>query len=500
MTDNSFDKFIKEKMNNFSSPVPNGLWEKIANEKDKKPIGAAWWKNYGFAFIATVAVLFCATIFFNHDSTKDAPSSSRISNAETANNAQQQSSSSAKQSRATSANPIDDNLNTRSLQATDNIDKVSANKVNINDDKSSATTSFNKEASSANNAYKSSSIVQTTHNKKEELRVKSNSQQLALINKNLFKSGAYNSQNIIHQNIQEDNTTSFLTKPVSLSTSAIDKNLTKLFANDHIIKSLKDFKLMGMDNCPSARGPVRNDFYIEIYGSPDYAKKTINNAGAANSAFLQRKDSTEKMRLSYTAGFRLTKTIGENMLIKAGLQYSQINEKFNYRSENERKLTTVITIRTVIRSAGDTAIVRDTSTVEQIGYRVKTTYNRYKSIDVPLLVGFEWGNDNLKAAATGGVILNLYSWQKGESLDTSYVPVAFNKGTGSAFKQNIGLGLYAGFSLLKKVNDNAEFFMEPYFRYNLSNMTNNKSLFNQKFQVAGINMGIRYKLNKGRQR
>ncbi len=215
---------------------------------------------------------------------------------------------------------------------------------------------------------------------------------------------------------------------------------------------------------------------------------------------MKRKDSTESLRLSFSAGFRLSKTFGNNLLLKAGMQYSQINEKFSYRRENERNQTTLITIRKEVLSTGDTVMIRDTSMIEQIGYRVKTTYNRYRSIDIPLIASYEWGNDNLKAGVSAGVILNLYSWQKGESLDTSYVPVAFNQIRGRTFKRNIGVGLFTGFSVLKNAGKSTYFFAEPYFRYNVSKITNSRSLFNQKFDVTGLNIGIRYKLNTPGQR
>jgi uncharacterized protein (DUF427 family) len=42
MTDQSFDNFFKEKLKDHSAPVPEGLWEKIRPEKEKKPMKATW--------------------------------------------------------------------------------------------------------------------------------------------------------------------------------------------------------------------------------------------------------------------------------------------------------------------------------------------------------------------------------------------------------------------------------------------------------------------------
>jgi len=254
---------------------------------------------------------------------------------------------------------------------------------------------------------------------------------------------------------------------------------------------------MPITDCPSAFGDRKNDWFVEAYVSPDYAIKTTKGL---DDEYLRRKDSTESFRSAFTAGIRLSKNIGENLMLKTGLQFSQINEKFNLRTENERKQVTVITIRTIVRAPGDTLRISDTSTLEQIGYRVKTTFNRYRSLDIPVIIGYEWGNDNFRTSINTGLIFNLQSWQQGDMLDTTYNAVSFDKAGSQVFKKNIGLGIYASASFLKRISSNSEIFAEPYVRYNISNMTNTGSPFNQRFHVAGINIGLRYKINGGGQR
>jgi hypothetical protein len=269
--------------------------------------------------------------------------------------------------------------------------------------------------------------------------------------------------------------------------------------NAKLLSQLNAYSISCLLDCPKTRRPGRNDWYVEVFASPDYAIKSISKNNSIDPNYFKRKDSTETMEGSFTAGVRVSKSIGENMLLKTGLQYSQINEQFKYRTENERRLTTVVTIRTIIRAPGDTVRISDTSMIEQIGYREKVTHNKYRSIDVPIILSYEWG-EGWKKGINAGVLLNLHSWQQGEMLDTSYMPVAFNKANSQTFKTNIGVGVYVGFSLLKDIGNKTEIFAEPYFRYNISNMTTDKGLFNQKFNVAGLNLGIRYKLSGNRQR
>jgi hypothetical protein len=64
------------------------------------------------------------------------------------------------------------------------------------------------------------------------------------------------------------------------------------------------------------------------------------------------------------------------------------------------------------------------------------------------------------------------------------------------YRSNIGMGLYSSISVLKRISENTHLFFEPYFRYNLSNMTNTASPYNQRFQVGGLAIGLRFDLNR----
>lgn len=476
MTDRLFDKFIKESLNNHSIPVEEEIWDKIEKENNKRIEGAFWWKNYGFIALIGVAAIFTTSIIaFN----KNKGTTSTIKEISITQNFDLQNPSPLSGQRTA----ITESNKTVSKQVTDN--KTSANTKKVEDD-------FSRNSSATGNIQGENYFPEIYPAKKH------NNKSIAFLESNLAINNRKNDRSIKLSSPTESASSTF--KPVLSTIVKQDKNLNEYAANDQLLKRLKSVNSFCLDGCPSAYPPVKNDLHLEIYASPDYARKTIDNSGGVDEAFLKRKDSTESTRLSFSAGFRLSKSFGNNLLLKAGMQYSQINEKFSYRSENERKQTTLITIRKETLATGDTIMIRDTSIIEQIGYRVKTTYNRYRSIDIPLIASYELGNDNLKAGVSAGVILNLYSWQKGESLDTSYVPVAFNKDGGRTFKRTMGFGIFTGFSVLKKAGESTYFFAEPYFRYNVSNITNNRSLYNQKFDVAGLNIGIRYKLNTTGQR
>ncbi len=247
--------------------------------------------------------------------------------------------------------------------------------------------------------------------------------------------------------------------------------------------------------CPSDKKLRNTDWDLELYTSPDYAFKQVSN-NTASQQFMERKDSSETARLSYSAGFRIVKPINDHFSVKAGLQYSQINENFTYKTENEVKTTTVITVRDITLANGTTVSVSDTSVLQQVGFKTNTVRNTYKSIDVPVLLGYQFGNDDFKVGINAGVIVNLSSWYKGVILDTALTAQPLTKDNNVVYKNNIGLGIYAGISFIKRISYNTSIFAEPYLRYNLSDMTTPQSIYNQRFSIGGLSLGLRFNLNK----
>lgn len=174
------------------------------------------------------------------------------------------------------------------------------------------------------------------------------------------------------------------------------------------------------------------------------------------------------------------------MSLRAGINYSQINEKFTFVQGN------LVQITYIIDANGDT-----TGSYTTTGTRYKTTHNKYRSIDIPLQVGYELGNGRLHANINAGVVVNVYSWQKGEVLDTAYQPVTITTGKGASpyqFKTNAGLGFMGGISVYYKLNDKIHVMAEPYYRYNFKQINKDNLTLKQKYNTVGLRLGVRIDL------
>jgi cytoskeletal protein RodZ len=479
MTDNQFDNFFREKLKDHTAPVPQGLWEKIRPEKEKRPKGFFLPKINGTGLM--VAALLVGTVLIGlftyqqHSSVPDTDAAAL------------------NQNKTNTTNNSSSNLNSNPSEKNSTLAPVSNNSI--------STKETNNEIS---NATLSTTIIQNNSKAQNAKPVLNQTNAAAISNANEILMAPVVSNNNATENKSAESANNAFDEPNYVSahikqgapfffetastTGTVQKNLA---ANGHD-KFIKSTIII----CPTDRSKssFNSDWGLEVFASPDYSLKSVTNVSASQQ-YLDKKDSSEQMQIGYTAGFRLVKPLNKNLLLKTGFQYSQMNQKFSYRNENEIKTTTVITTRSIIRSPGDTIIVNDTSTLQQVGFSVKTIHNRYRSIDIPLTLGYQFGNDDLSIGINAGVIFNLSSWYQGEILDTSLASVPMSKVSNEIYKSKLGMGLYSSISVLKRINENTQLFFEPYFRYNLSDMTNAQSPYNQRFHVGGLAVGLRFSLN-----
>ncbi len=473
MRDNTFDNFIKEKVTNHASAVPTDMWQRIVQEKEKDRKGAWWNRQLLLAGGILLMSMVAGTYFwYNAASTKN-------------NIVVHQQKIEVKELPSTRKK-----FSLSTIQKSSNIEELSSSEVKTS---SAKTTEKTKAAFIRNNSSSKANSVETiaTH-----LSVPNPLFSL----RNRLKVGQPKGKNIIDGEQ--------IVKPfMSDWEASVNKSKTNFLPEistlnrptglDNLKINMKALKISGFKkiDCPKSGDAQNGDWFIEVYGSPDLVTKQNTLNKGTSTRLLQSKDSSESRQLSFTAGVRFSKELGENMVFKTGFQFTQMNEKFTNRIENERRLTTVVTTRTIIGSQGQTILVRDTSVTEQIGYSQTTAFNRYRSVDIPFLLGYVFTLNGWQIGINGGPILNIKSWQEGEGLDANLLPVSFAKNKATVYKKNTGFGLYGGVSVIKWVGARTSVFAEPYIRYNLSSLTNSSSIVNEKYKLSGILLGVRYNLS-----
>lgn len=513
MTDKLFDSFIQQKLKHFESEVPSDMWNRINTKNKNKKRALFWWTNKTFllSFFALIIIGVSYTFLLDIN---------------TQNHLSKQQQNENGDSQKNIANNFSPEKNINTLEK-----KNIINKNNKADTKKVNEIADNKSIESVNN-YEIVSNKKALNQTKVEFNFKANG--------NLEK---FNSNRDIQKNAMEIGLTDFSEKKVPNSNyltknnrfyksqtnnakySNYESNNNKLgivnkFSKNYIEKDIntnvvasnskllmntafKNVETISLnnffrnDNCPSAKGSIRNDFYLEAFISPDLTFKKVISTESGINDYLIRKDSIEIMRGGFSLGARISKNISNKLLLKTGIQFSQVNEKFSLKTENDRRQTIVINSHTIIRPGQSDTTISDTSIQVQVGYRVQSNMNYYRNIEVPILISYELDNANSKwtMAINGGAIVNLTSWYEGRTIDARNNIVSINSKMNNTFyKQNIGLSLYAGLSFIYKLNNKLDLFAEPYARFSLNNIES-KEGFNQRFNAVGLQLGTRINFN-----
>ncbi len=498
MIDKQFDNFFKEKLQSYSAPVPEDMWSRIAQDKRKKRPVVFWFSKTAYGIYTVVAALMIIGGVAAWNQINEAPANAQTTIGKqektqpiTKNNqsASDHSTSAIEANKATAiANSSSLNTHTETVKETEHHTEPIINKekssesdhsISINTAKKAIKNATNKETLGYKNKVVGNKATQATTN-------------ITASNK-VSGTNADGDELTAVTNSEEDN---LEIRPYNeLSTVAMNSSKFNLGNINIKLSNPKQF------SCPENNKHVDRDWYLEVYGSPEYTFKSIVNKGSTDN-YLVKKDSAESMMMGYSFGLRLMKNITNNIYFKTGVQYTEYNENFSIQRENEHKITTVVTNKIVSRPQGDTTI-SDTSIFTQVGYSYNKTVNQYRNIEIPLLVSFR--NEGIEGpwnwSLSAGVILNAYSWSDGNTIDTSLGIVSINsKGSNSVYTNStLGVSLMMAASIERKLDGKWTAFAEPYFRYGISNEIISKFHFEERFNSAGLTFGLRYKFgNKQR--
>jgi len=493
MTNNSpLDKHIKEKFSDYSPDVPSHIWENIMAEKDKRKPAAIWfWGGNKKIALFILGMMVAAGGFIIYKTvhspgikneavkTKQVNAENKdLENKTVSNNitttGSNEKTTGDKNVETTSANNTNETANTISTEKNNvggsknkTATNATDNKHNLKQDKPN-TDKTNPLLSSNNDDNNTERSTNKTGYKKPK-KVKGT----AVI--------SYKNPDTISDDVMSDDVA---------ANNSNDLLLNRLLLNPGMILSEKNFnasiKKINIPNlnipCPEAeKNAAGNKKYFEIYGGPDYAMRSITDTG--NSAYLQKRKESTSFSSAFSAGLRYTRVFGNGMSFRTGINYSQINEKFKFAQGN------IIQVVYVIDNNGDT-----TGSYTTTGTRYKTTYNKFRTIDLPILVGYELGNGRLHANINAGVVVNLYSWQNGDVLDTAYQPVSITTGKNTSpyqFKTNVGIGFMGAVSVYYKITDRLHILAEPYYRYNFSPASKSDLTLKQKYNTMGLRLGLR---------
>jgi hypothetical protein len=346
--------------------------------------------------------------------------------------------------------------------------------------------------------------------KKEVKNILNTSKSNTYAYKNIFSKEKINTdvvENIDHKNtppiinVVEDFTTKSLVNSAVTNIAYVENNvnhsdndmaITLLYNNIPLVQSLNATsahlptivtKKHG-DDCPTFKRKRTFYYFGEIFTSPQYAKRALTLSDRADQEnYLALRDSVENPYWAFDAGLHLGIHHKSGFSLKTGVLYQQINEIFEYKiADYELKIY------------NPDGTLKGT----QLGERYAKTYNRYRFVSVPLLIGYEFRTprkgQKWSFGAHAGASLNIFTHYKGSIIPSNDFKTlaTFTNGKASIepFKNNIGVMLHADVTVYRKLSDRTKLFIAPKYTKIMKPITVENYPLQQRYDIFGITVGL----------
>jgi hypothetical protein len=265
------------------------------------------------------------------------------------------------------------------------------------------------------------------------------------------------------------------------------KNLTNRDLTLEHARAYEEMRVQSTD-CPSFAAK-KNHLLLEVYSSLDYI---LNNyaVAAENMNYLDERKSSQSYRPGFRAGAQLKYLFHNGFFVKGGIEYGVAREKFRYRTETTSvEIVPNQLIGIFIDTNGDTIKTYGNAPVTTIATKNWRIKNAYKSIDIPLSIGYQINRGKFFYSIEAGVINNINFGFKGMLLDTSFTPVQAQ----DYFRNKIGLaytgGVTAGYALRPELN----IFLRASFKKYTKLINSIENPVDQKYTAIGTGIGLEYK-------
>lgn len=249
-----------------------------------------------------------------------------------------------------------------------------------------------------------------------------------------------------------------------------------------IVKNKKETR-----NCYDFAGHP-NVLLIDAYLGPSLVRKEMST-GPDNQPYLAQRRNTESRDWSYSAGLRASILLDRHFLLRSGLHYDQINEKFEYFDPNYVQVTIRQTTQIV---NGQPVTVIDTLGVDYGEHYLKS-YNRFGMLDIPLEVGVELRNGRSGLSLNAGFAVNVLFWKRGAILSPiDGRPAYFTPGSGTVdvFRAKAGLSAMGSVQWFCHLRPKLRIFAEPTVRAVLRPVTISGHPVEQRYGMLGLNIGM----------
>ncbi len=238
----------------------------------------------------------------------------------------------------------------------------------------------------------------------------------------------------------------------------------------------------------------RNSFGIEVYGGPGLVSKHLVSGIDGYKNLLDKRKETETTLESLRAGLAVRFNHNTGIYIKAGIEATRLRERMDYSVGKDTSYTLENQIIDYeINGVGDSIPVIGDVIITESSSKTWKIYNQFKTLDIPITLGYQHRVGNWGYFGEAGVIFNLSLKNEGMVLDPSYVPSDLTP----LFENNNGMHLTASFGVSYQFTKNFYAYVSPSLKFSRKNFNVDSYPIDQKFHSYSILFGVGYTFVKG---
>lgn len=239
--------------------------------------------------------------------------------------------------------------------------------------------------------------------------------------------------------------------------------------------------------------------HLDLFLSPEQALRQLKSKSYDTNLEDLRKSSERRLE-SYSLGLSYKLQHKNGFTLVTGLEYREINEKFEW-FEFKRETETIDGILTVVENRNGDIIEtnRGAKEIIRITNRGKETYNHYRTINVPIGLGYHIAGNKFGMEILGGLDMNIAFLKKGDAFSSTDTPRRFNSTNnygGQMFDRKAGWGLWTSVSFVHSFSPKWAWFAAPYIRLQLNSVTTKDYTLEQRHHNIGVRLGCRYSLDQ----
>ena len=232
-------------------------------------------------------------------------------------------------------------------------------------------------------------------------------------------------------------------------------------------------------------------FYFDAMAAPSMALRSLKPTDENYALYADSRRATELPRYTYGAALQLSAVYNNTWALRSGVHYSEIRERFAYTIENE--------VRTIITNIyGQNGTIIGTDTTIENNARQVVANNRYRTLNIPIIVGYEKNFNRFSLAINGGASINILFEPNGEFLSPEdNRPVTFSNDTRAeaaypAFREGLGLSFYGSVGVQYYLSPRLQLLVEPHVNAFTRSFTREDFMTDQRYLTAGVFVGLRH--------